>query len=274
VVRGYEYAKSALDIACWDLFGKATGLRVSDLLGGTHQEELPLYTGIGIGSLDETRQRCEEVLAAGYRQVQVKAGSGWREDVARIEACAEALAGIDRVIVDANGYWSQAEAVRVAAAVARLDVYLEQPCASTEECAQVRRSWPRPLILDESLTSIGELLRARAAGALDAVRLKISRLGGITPTRRARDVAVALGLPVTVEDAGGGDVATAASMHLNCSVPPNLVLSGYLPSAMVVERFASGTPEPENGRARLPPGPGLGLEIDEAALGDPVLRFE
>lgn len=273
-LRGYAYAKSAIDIACWDLLGKAAGMRLSDLLGGTHQEELPLYNGVGIAPPDETRQRCAELLTAGYRQVQVKVGTEWREDVERIEACVDALGNIDRVIVDANGYWSQADAVRVTAAVDALDLFLEQPCASIEECAQVRRSWRRPLILDESLTGIGELVRAREAGAVDAVRLKISRLGGITPTRRVRDLAVAFGLPVTVEDAGGGDVVTAASMHLNCSLPPKLVLSGYLPSAMVVERFATGTPEAENGRARLPAGAGLGIDVDESALGERVLHVE
>ncbi len=274
-VRGYAYAKSAIDIACWDLLGRAAGLRVSDLLGGTQQEELPLYTGVGIAPPDEVPQRCAELLAAGYRQVQLKVGTEWRDDVGRIEACVDACGDeVDRIILDANGYWPQADAVRVVAAVEALDVFVEQPCATIEECAQVRRSSRHPMILDESLTGVGELVRAREAGAADAVRLKISRLGGITPTRRVRDVAAAFGLPITVEDAGGGDIVTAASMHLNCSLPPKLVLSGYLPSSMVVERFASGTPEAENGRAKLPEGPGLGIEVDEAALGDPVARFE
>jgi L-alanine-DL-glutamate epimerase-like enolase superfamily enzyme len=273
-VRGYAYAKSALDIACWDLLGKATGLRIADLLGGAQQEELPLYSGIGIAAPDEVRTRCAALVEAGYRQVQLKVGTVWRDDVARIEACVDALGDVDRVIVDANGYWPLADAVRVVAAIDALDVFVEQPCASIEECAQVRRSSRRPLILDESLTGVGEVVRARDAGALDAVRLKISRLGGITPTRRVRDLAAAFGLPITVEDSGGGDVVTAASMHLNCSLPPKLVLSGYVPSSMVVERFAHGTPEAEQGRARLPAGAGLGIEVDESALGEPVLRVE
>jgi L-alanine-DL-glutamate epimerase-like enolase superfamily enzyme len=63
-------------------------------------------------------------------------------------------------------------------------------------------------------------------------------------------------------------------MHMNCSLPPKLVLSGYLPSSMVVERFATGTPTAEGGRARLPVGPGLGIEVDERALGEAVFRFE
>ena len=144
-IRGSAYAKSALDIACWDLFGKETGRRVGDLLGGVRQEELSLYTGVGISPLDETRKRCAEALAAGFRQVQVKVGTAsWREDVARIEASVEALGDVDRIIVDANGFWSQADAVRVVAAVDQLDIYVEQPCASVAECAQVRLFVPPP----------------------------------------------------------------------------------------------------------------------------------
>ena len=273
-LRGYAYAKSALDIACWDILGKATGLRISDLLGGTRQEELQLYTGVGVAAPEAMSERCAEILAAGFRQVQVKVGSGWPDDVERIRACMDALAGADRVIVDANGYWPQADAVRVVAAVDELDFFLEQPCASVAECAHVRARSRRPFILDEVLTGAREIVEAHAAGALDAVRLKLSNVGGITPTRRARDVAVALGLPLTIEDAGGGDIVTAAATHLACSTDPKLLLGGYLPSEMVVERIATGTPSASGGTARLPSGPGLGLEIDESALGRRLLRIE
>ena len=273
-VRGYAYAKSALDIACWDLLGKATGLRIGDLLGGIRQEELELYTGVGLAEPEEMAERCAEALAAGFRQVQVKVGSDWRTDVERIRTCAEALEGADRAIVDANGYWPQADAVRVVAAVGELDIYIEQPCATVAECAQVRRRSRRPFILDEVLTGARELAEAHAAGALDAVRLKLSNVGGITPTRRERDLAVALGLPLTIEDAGGGDIVTAAALHLGCSTEPKLLLGGYLPSEMVVEHVAVDPPRAVDGTVRLPAGPGLGLELDESALGERVLRIE
>jgi cis-L-3-hydroxyproline dehydratase len=272
--KGYQYAKSALDIACWDLFGRAAGLRVSDLLGGTRQEEFPLYTGVGIAAPDEMRRGCADALAGGYRLVQIKVGTGWREDVERIEACADALRGAELVIADANGWWTQADAVRVVAAVDPLDLYVEQPCATLEECAVVRRGSRRPMVLDESLVEVGDLVRARSAGAVDAVRLKLTRFGGITPVRRARDLAAALGLPMTIEDSGGGDVVTAATAHLAASVPTRLLLGGYLPSEMAAERIAAGTPAAVDGRARVPAAPGLGIDVDERALGEPVLRIE
>ena len=126
--KGYAYAKSALDMACWDLFGRATGMRVSDLLGGTYQEEFPLYTGVGIGEVETMRSGCADLVAAGYRRIQIKVGTGVGEDIERIRACAEVLGDAEMFIVDANGWWSQADAARVAAAVDDLDLYLEQPC--------------------------------------------------------------------------------------------------------------------------------------------------
>lgn len=272
--RGLETAKSAIDIACWDALGRATGLRLSDLLGGTFQEEVPLYTGVGISDPERTRERCRAAIAAGYRQVQVKVGTTWREDVARVEVALAELGAADRVIVDANGGWAQADAIRILALLAGHDFTLEQPCASLAGCAAARSASGRALVLDESLFTLDDVLRAHAAGAVDAVRIKLTRFGGITPARRARDLAVSLGLQVTVEDSGGGDVVSAATTHLAASTPPALLLAGYLPSEMAAERFATGTPAAAGGCARVPDGPGLGIEVDEGALGAPTLRLE
>lgn len=270
-LKGHAYAKAALDIACWDLLGKATGLRVADLLGGAWQEEIPLYTGIGIAAPDAMRARCEEAVTAGYRHVQVKVGTGWREDVARVEACLEPLAGAELVIVDANGGWPRAQAVRALAALDAYDVHIEQPCATLDQCAAVRPRSRRPFVLDESLASVADIESAR--GIADAVRLKLSQFGGITPLRRARDAAALWGLAMTIEDSGGSGIVTAATTHLACSVPPHLLLSGFLAGDMVAERIAPGAPTAVDGRARLPEGPGLGVEPDVAVLGEPLVSF-
>ena len=274
VVKGYTEAKSALDMACWDLAGRAADLRVADLLGGVHQESFPVYEVIGLAEPDAMAERCAAAAAAGSRSVQLKVGSTVQEDVARVEACMAAAGGVERTIVDANAYWPLADAIRVAAAIERHDVYLEQPCATLEECAQVRRTIRRPLVLDESLASVVDLLRAHQLHAMDAVRLKLIRFGGPTPVRRARDLAVALGLPVTIEDAGGGDVVSAALAQLACSIPPKLLLGGHLPHELNVERIARGTPSTVDGLARLPAGPGLGIDVDLDALGAPILQVE
>jgi len=198
-------------------------------------------------------------------------GTSWRDGVERVEAGLQGLSGADRVIVDANGYWSQADAVQAVAALAQAPVYVEQPCATIDECRQVRKRSTRPFVLDESLTDAAALERGRDAA--DAVRLKLSQFGGISPIRHARDLAVRWGLQMTLEDSGGGDVVTAAMAQLSASVPPRLLLGGFLVGEMVNERIADGAPRAAGGTARLPEGPGLGVEVDEAALGEPVLRF-
>jgi cis-L-3-hydroxyproline dehydratase len=105
------------------------------------------------------------------------------------------------------------------------------------------------------------------------VRLKLSQFGGITPMRRARDLAAGWGLPMTIEDSGGGDIVTAAMTHLSASVPPRMLLNGFLAGEMVNERIAPGAPRAIGGRAHVPAGPGLGITVDESALGEPVLTF-
>jgi L-alanine-DL-glutamate epimerase-like enolase superfamily enzyme len=272
-VRGYREAKSALDMACWDILGQATGLRLVDLLGGAYQERFPLYTGVGLGSPAEMSARCREAVAVGYRRVQVKVGTEPEADIERLEASVEALAEAEVVIVDANAWWTRLDALRVLSAIGRSDILVEQPCPTVAACAAVRRSTGLPVILDESLSTLHDLLDAYAADALDAARFKLSRLGGITPARRVRDLALELDLPLTIEDSGGGDVVSAALAHLACSVPPRLLLAGYLPTEMVAERIAAHTPVAVDGEAALPDGAGLGIEVDVEALGTPLLTL-
>src|SRR5262249_25325866 len=149
------------------------------------------------------REACEGARAAGYRRIQLKVGSDVQTDIARIETCLDVLAGFERVIADANGFWSQHDAVRIVAALDDHDIFFEQPCATMEQCAAVRRRSRRPFILDESIDGLDDIIRAKQTEAADAVMLKFSRFGGISPIRRARDLSIHLGLAMTIEDSAG-----------------------------------------------------------------------
>ena len=273
-LKGHQYAKSALDMACWDLLGWATGLSLRDLLGGSCREQLPVYIGIGIAAPERMRESCERARAAGYRRIQLKVGSDVPTDIARIESCLEVLAGFEKVIVDANGFWSQHDAVRMVAALGDRDIFFEQPCATMEQCAAVRRRSRRPFILDESIEGIGDILRAKQTEAADAVMLKFSRFGGISPIRRAVDLCCHLGLAMTVEDSAGGDIVSAAMAQIAATIPDGLLINGSLIGRMVEERLARDwSPLDGGGNGTLPPGPGLGITIDESRLGVPVQSF-
>jgi L-alanine-DL-glutamate epimerase-like enolase superfamily enzyme len=273
-LKGHAYTKVPIDIACWDLLGKATGLPLRDLLGGAYRDKLPLYLGIGIDTPERMRAVCERALAHGYRRIMLKVGTDVASDIERIETCLEVLDGIERVIVDANGFWTQHDATRVVAALDDRDLFFEQPCATMEQCAAVRRRSRRPFILDESIEGMEDILRARQTDAADGVMLKFSRFGGITPVRRAIDLARQQGFAMTVEDSAGGDIVSAAMAQVGATIPDGALINGSLIGRMVEERHATDwSPLDGGGFGTLPPGPGLGISIDESRLGKPVMSF-
>jgi len=273
-LQGHAYAKSALDMACWDLLGQWVELPISDLLGGTFQPEFPLYTMVSVGSPERMREEACRLLEQGYRRAQLKVGGNWQEDVRRVRAGLEALGEMDVVIADANAYWRQHEATQVVAALEDTPVYIEQPCRTLAACAAVRHRSRRPFILDESLTDLDALHQARAADGMDAAMLKLSRFGGISRVRLARDLCQQWGLAVTIEDSGGGDIVSAAMAHLAASTRPGHLLNGSLINVNVNEQLAEGAPRAERGRGMVPGGPGLGIRVDERALGTPLFTLQ
>jgi cis-L-3-hydroxyproline dehydratase len=178
----------------------------------------------------------------------------------------------DEVLVaDANTGWLPNQALRVVRAISGLDVYIEQPCLSYEECFVVRRASSHPFVLDESIDSIGALLRAQSDGAMDVVNIKISKLGGLTVARQVRDLCVAAGIAMTIEDSWGGDIVTAAIAHLAHSTPERFRFSATDFNSYVTVPIAEGAPRRENGMMVASDAPGLGITPIADALGEPVL---
>ena len=270
-LKGHPYVKSGLDIACWDILGQATGLPVCELLGGRYGSEFHLYRAISQEAPEAMASRVSEYRKEGYTRFQLKVGGNPDEDIERIHAVAKCLEPGDRLIADANTGWLAHDALRVVRAVRDLDVYIEQPCLSYEECLSVRRHCDHPFILDESIDSLDVLLRARADGAMDVVNLKISKLGGLTKTRQARDLCVAMGIAMTIEDSWGGDIATAAIAHLAHSTPTECLLSSTDFNSYVTVSTAEGAPQRRHGRLAASDEPGLGIRPRVEVLGEPVV---
>jgi L-alanine-DL-glutamate epimerase-like enolase superfamily enzyme len=273
-LKGHPYVKSALDMACWDVLGKATGQPVCTLLGGRFGEDFVLYRAISQEAPEVMAGRVAGYRAEGYRRFQLKVGGDPDEDIDRIHAVAAQLQRGDRLVADANTGWLVHDALRVVRAVRDTDVYIEQPCLSYEECLAVRRHTDHPFILDEVIDSVGALLRGRADQAMDVVNLKISKLGGLTRTRQARDLCVALGIAMTLEDSWGGDIVTAAIAHLAHSTPPELLFTATDFNSYVTVCLAEGAPRRVHGRMAAPTAPGLGVRPRAEVLGKPVLVVE
>ncbi len=271
LLKGHPYVKSGIDMACWDLLGQATGLPVSKLLGGRFGEKVRLYRAISQESPEAMAERALAYRNEGYTRFQLKVGGDPEVDVERIRAVREVLAPGDRLVADANTGWTQHEAIRVVRALRDVDVYIEQPCLSYEECLAVRRATSHPFVLDESVDSLEMLLRARADLAMDVVNLKISKLGGLTRTRQARDLCVAMGIAMTLEDSWGGDITTAAIAHLAHSTPEELRFTSTDFNSYVTVSTAEGAPQRENGWMRAGTAPGLGAVPIMSVLGAEVL---
>jgi cis-L-3-hydroxyproline dehydratase len=271
-MRGQPYIRSALDMACWDAAAREQGRPLCEALGGRLGDAVELYRSIPPIAPEQAAAAARRHAAAGYRRLQVKAGGDPHEDAERLLAVRDAAGPAVQLVVDANGGWSSAAAIRFLRAAGEADYALEQPCSSLEECAAVRARCPVPMLLDESIVSLHALLGVWRAGAADGVTIKLSRVGGMTPAVTMRDVAAELGLQVTIEDTGGASIDTAAMLHLSLSTPADRRGPTVDFNAWVTADNATGIPAPAGGRLALPTGPGLGVEVLEDVLGEPFLR--
>lgn len=273
---GHVYAKSALDIALWDITGQAAGLPVHALMGGRRQETLSLYHSITCVEPDEMARIAREAQAAGITQFQAKLGASgdWQTDVERLAKVREAVGAGPLVYGDWNCGATTLDAIRVGRGAAHLDVMLEAPCATLEDCARVQVATGLPMKMDELAHDTASMLQAHRLGIMDAVALKLSKFGGLTATRRARDLCLHLGAKMCVECTWGSDIVTAAALHLGAATPPSRVLNVCDLSGYVSPRIAPDAPTRAAGRITPPDGPGLGIAIDESCLGAPDLILD
>ncbi len=279
-LKGHPYAKSALDMACWDILGKSVGLPVHALLGGRQQESVRLYKVITRGDPGRMADDVARCRAEGITQFQVKVGEDPDTDIERFRRTAAAMRPGEVMDADANCGWRRDEAIRVVNAVDGLAaehgirLYIEQPCPSYEECLPVRRICRHPFVLDECMDSLAALLRGAQDGAMDAINLKINRFGGLTRARLVRDLCVALGLPMNIEDSWGGEISTAAIAHLAASTPAEFHWQSAAFHTWNARPIATGGPEVAAGRMTASDRPGLGVEPMMDVLGAPVAVIE
>ncbi len=275
-LHGHVYAKSALDIALWDLTGKAADLPLYTLLGGRQSADMPLYHSITCIAPEEMALIARDAQETGITQFQAKLGADAdpQTDIARLRQVREAVGDGPLVYGDWNCGTTALDAIRVGRAVADLDVMLEQPCATIEDCARVAQATGLPMKLDEVAHDTASLLQGHALGTMDAVALKLSKFGGLSALRRARDLCLHLGAKMCVECTWGSDIVTAAALHLAASTPPDRLLNTCDLSGYVAPRLAPDAPSRAAGRIAPPEGPGLGIHPDRDRLGAPDLILE
>ena len=266
----------ALETALADLLAAACGVPLAGWLAGRAglpppaPGPVPANALLGAPSPEEVAREAAEALARGFRTVKVKVGRDHALDGDRLRAVRGAAGPHAAIRIDANGVWSEAEAVAAVAAHAAHDVALcEQPVAPGPDAparlARVRAASPIPIAADESCPSLADLRVLLDAGAVDAVVVKPLRTGlrealGMITEASARDLP---GILTTTFDTG---IGTSLALHLAALLPEPRPACGLATLPLLAGDIARGFPAPEAGALALPAAPGLGVTLDDAAL--------
>ncbi|MQB01641.1 MAG: hypothetical protein GEU78_15355 [Actinobacteria bacterium] len=269
-VMGNSATRSAIDIALYDLLGKAHGVPLYQLLGGKVRDRVPTIWHVSGGDPDIDAADATKAVAAGFSFIKVKVAiRSVERDIERVLAVREATGPDVVLLLDANQGWPAAEAIRFAHGVeAARPALLEQPVHRDDipGMAHVRRSTSVVIAGDEGLFNARELATYLHTDAAGAVIAKLVKAGGISGLRRLAAVAAAAGIGIHFAGmAGETSVAAAAAVQLACTLPELRFGSGisphYLTDDVVTEPLT-----PVGGAFTVPEGPGIGVELDEEAL--------
>lgn len=265
VLRGNWFTKAGLNTALWDALGRTRGVPVAQLLGGIVRREVPVKISLS-GDGDDLRRAYETASSLGFRAYKVKVGREPDDDVARVRLLRK-LAGDDaRFGVDANGGWSAAVARETVQRMLDSDIaFVEQPVPA-DDLAGMRelRTLGVPVVADESVYSPADVVRVAEAEAADVVSIYVGKSSALERAVEAAHAASRLGLGVVVGANGEMGIGAAAQVHVACACEE----LGAIPCGIIGHHFYEEDvtlvePLDIDGVARLPEGPGLGVEASD-----------
>lgn len=271
---GHLYAKSPIDMACWDIAGQATGVPIADLMGGGSRTPRPIASSVGAKTVNDTREVMDRYRRRGYVAHSVKIGGDVARDIERIRDVESIRRPGEIVLFDVNRGWTRQQALRVMLAVSDLRVMVEQPCETLDDIAAICGKHACPVSVDESLVTLQDGARIARDGLAEVFGIKLNRVGGLTKAARLRDVALAHGIDMFVMATGGSVLADTEALHLAATIPDAHCLAVWACQDMITRDIAPGCgPRNIDGHLHLPELPGLGVHPDETLLGDPVAVY-
>ncbi|MBI4195120.1 MAG: mandelate racemase [Betaproteobacteria bacterium] len=280
VIKGYPYAKAAVEFAAYDLAGRRLGVPVHTLLGGQARTRVPVTHSIGLISVEEAEKEAARVAAEGIRTIKVKIGVDPGRDVEVVRAVRNAAGPEMDICVDANeGYRTPGEAVVILREMEKFRLkYAEQPCMGIERIAEVARALDTPVMADESAWNAHDALQIAAQHAIDIVSIYTTKPGGLYKALEVAAVCRAAGIACNVNgsiETGVGNLANvqfaaaAPAVTFSCVVPvstPAEYQKGQIGGIYYKDDLICAPMKLVDGAIEVPMGAGMGIEVDEAKI--------
>jgi muconate cycloisomerase len=280
VVKGYPYAKAAVDFAYYDLSGKVLGLPVHALLGGLLRENVAVTHSIGLLEIEEAVAEVRKVAQDGIRTIKIKIGVDVARDIAIVKAIREAVGYDMQLCVDANeGYKTPGQAIQAIRGMESVGlIYVEQPVMGIERIARVAQAIDQPVMADESAWNAHDVIQIIEQKAAQIVSIYTTKPGGLYRAMQVSAVCEAAGIICNVNGSVETGVGNLANVHLAAAAPA-AILSNVIPVSMAAEHqngriggiyyrddFLAEPMEFVDGGVRVPTAPGMGLRINEEKI--------
>jgi L-alanine-DL-glutamate epimerase-like enolase superfamily enzyme len=280
--RVNNQSKAVIDYALHDIMGKALGVPVYKLLGGLVNEKIALAFVMSSGTAEEVEAEGKSLVKAGFKGLKLKVGARTPdEDIELVGALREAVGGKIKIMIDANGGWQYHQALYVLKKVAKYDIFVaEQPVPwwDIDGLARLRRKVDVPVFPDESAAELNDLIKIIRLEAADGLFLKVPKAGGILKSQKWVSIAQSANLPVMCGCMINSGLGAAVEAHFLAATewmgrieqeaigPLNLYNIPDTVSTPLKNDLAVKVPRYEKGFLYPPDGPGLGVELNEAAV--------
>ncbi len=280
VIKGYPYAKSAVEFAAYDLAGKTLNVPVHTLLGGCARKRVPVTHSIGLIAIAEAEKEVAQVVKEGIKTIKIKIGVDAKRDIDMVRAVRNAAGPDVELCVDANeGYKTPGEAVQVLREMEKQRLkYAEQPCMGIERIAEVARALDTPVMADESAWNAHDAIQIAEQHAIDIVSIYTTKPGGLYRAMEVAAVCRAAGIVCNVNGSIETGVGNLANVHLAAAAPA-ATLSCVIPVSTPAEfqngRIAGIYYKDDllvapmtftDGAIEVPMTPGMGIAVDEAKI--------
>jgi muconate cycloisomerase len=267
---GNRFARCAVEMALFDALARSRRQNICALLGGPARQRLALSGSIGIDEPEVMAEKAAAQVAAGYRTIKVKVGMpDIAKDLARVRAVRQAVGDEVAIRLDANAGYSPTDALTFVRGLADLAIeHLEQPVAAEHLDAMVKltKLGAVPILADESVHTPEDAYRFIAAGAIDALKIKITKVGGYIAARKIIDIAEAAGIKVVIGQGICSSIEAAAEAQMACAYPHVYPVAEMVGPAKLLGDLVEPGLDLSAGSLDLPKGHGVGVDLSERLL--------